>query len=296
MAAEKDWISFIEENKRGNDYVVGDIHGCLDALMLLLAKANFNPHRDRLFSVGDLVDRGDKSAQCLELLKKPWFFATRGNHEQLLLDHWKNPEKPPFDPRWLAGATDDMISEWSKMISKMPHVIKVGTGRNSFYIMHAELWEQGQLLSQEMIDACDFHDAKQARNKCLWSRHVIGTHWRLSRTKFHLPNLGRIFCGHTIVQIPIMVENAVYLDTGAFAPFLDPANALAEHFGLSMVCAKTLRHWFAPTGEQHRGKVIEMNQISAELASPTLFVESAQTESQDDNLDQNFQQVKGVSN
>ena len=273
MPADKDWISYCEENKRGNDYIVGDLHGCYDALMSLLSKANFNPHRDRLFCVGDLIDRGDKSIECLELLKKPWFFSARGNHEQLLLDHWKNPDKPPFDPRWLSLATEDMVTEWTKHIQKMPYVIKVGSGSHAFYVLHAELWEADALLSQSMIDNCEFLEIKQTKSRCLWGRHIIGTHWRLSRVKFHSPKLGRIFCGHTIVQIPIMVENAIYLDTGAFAPLLDPANAVAEHFGLSMVCAHSLRHWFAPTGDLHRGTVIEMNQISAELAAPPLFVE-----------------------
>ncbi|NDH41678.1 MAG: diadenosine tetraphosphatase, partial [Gammaproteobacteria bacterium] len=39
-------------------YVVGDIQGCFEPFMALLAKLKFNPDTDRLWSVGDLVNRG----------------------------------------------------------------------------------------------------------------------------------------------------------------------------------------------------------------------------------------------
>ena len=38
--------------------IVGDVHGCLDELLLLLDRLHFDPASDVLISVGDLVDRG----------------------------------------------------------------------------------------------------------------------------------------------------------------------------------------------------------------------------------------------
>ena len=70
----------------GRDFVVGDIHGAFDILMKALEAVGFNPKTDRLFSVGDLVDRGNYSQLALEFLSEPWVFAVRGNHEQMLLD------------------------------------------------------------------------------------------------------------------------------------------------------------------------------------------------------------------
>ena len=78
-------------NDNGRDFVVGDIHGMFGALEGLLAEVEFNEEHDRLFSVGDLVDRGPDSNRALEWLAKPWFFACRGNHEQFVLDS-SNPE------------------------------------------------------------------------------------------------------------------------------------------------------------------------------------------------------------
>ena len=74
-------------NTRGRDFVVGDVHGCFDTLGLLLGQVDFDPERDRLLSVGDLIDRGPGSWQVLDWLAQMWLFAVRGNHEQMAIDY-----------------------------------------------------------------------------------------------------------------------------------------------------------------------------------------------------------------
>ena len=64
----------------------GDIHGCFDKLQARLDAVGFDPGAgDRLFSVGDLVDRGPQSDAVLDWLEKPWFHPVLGNHEQMAL-------------------------------------------------------------------------------------------------------------------------------------------------------------------------------------------------------------------
>ena len=75
---------YVALNQQGEDFFVGDIHGEYGLLIQALKKCNFDFQRDRLFAVGDLIDRGPDSLACLELLTQPWFFAVRGNHEQML--------------------------------------------------------------------------------------------------------------------------------------------------------------------------------------------------------------------
>lgn len=263
------WLRRVPANARGRDFIVGDIHGCLDELIALLAHARFNPKRDRVFSVGDLIDRGPRSADALELLEKPWFFAVRGNHEQMLLDHWQSPEEhPAYDPQWLKGIHPDSIPYYVSLLGSLPHVIKVGQRPSSFYILHAELWDPSQLLTDSAIDDFKFSDPRQALGKILWSRHMVTNHWRDPTRRFHSPDLSRVFCGHTIVQMPTLIERSVYMDTGAFAPYIDPANSQAEHYGLTLVEASTLRHWFAPTCADYRGTVVEMTKLDDQCESP----------------------------
>lgn len=75
----------VEPNERGRDFVVGDLHGCVDLLYRAMDRVAFDQTKDRVFSVGDLADRGPKSLESLRLLNEPWFLAVRGNHEDMLL-------------------------------------------------------------------------------------------------------------------------------------------------------------------------------------------------------------------
>ncbi len=75
-----------ERNCQGRDLAVGDIHGCFGALMTALNAIGFSPATDRLFGVGDLVDRGPSSHLVIDWLDKPWFFSTLGNHESMACD------------------------------------------------------------------------------------------------------------------------------------------------------------------------------------------------------------------
>ena len=62
MAAPAVLVRF-GQNPDGRDYVVGDIHGMFHHLEVLLNDIGFDEDCDRLFSVGDLVDRGPHSAR-----------------------------------------------------------------------------------------------------------------------------------------------------------------------------------------------------------------------------------------
>jgi bis(5'-nucleosyl)-tetraphosphatase (symmetrical) len=69
------------------NYLVGDLQGCADAFERLLAAIGFSASRDRIYVLGDLVNRGPASLATLRRLRGLGDAATcvLGNHDWHLL-------------------------------------------------------------------------------------------------------------------------------------------------------------------------------------------------------------------
>jgi hypothetical protein len=93
-------------------YAIGDIHGCADLLIALLAAiraAHPADRRCRLIFLGDLVDRGPDSAKAAAMVhalqaQAPAIECLRGNHEQMMID-WLRAD----DDLWLVNGGFDTI-------------------------------------------------------------------------------------------------------------------------------------------------------------------------------------------
>ena len=69
------------------NYLIGDVQGCCGALQRLLERIAFSPSRDRLYLLGDLINRGPASLATLRVLMQLGSSATSllGNHDLHLL-------------------------------------------------------------------------------------------------------------------------------------------------------------------------------------------------------------------
>ena len=239
-------IKKLPANIHGKDYVIGDLHGCLDLLERLLQKVNFNAQHDRLFSVGDLIDRGPYPLSCLQLLHKPWFFAVKGNHEAMLLDCFTEylptntlPNTTDFEDsdfiynggewiyKWINIENQFIATELKDALSavfKLPLIYIVGTGESRFHVIHAELTKPNPFNHDEMVWLDSDIDQWYAENsitteveqRLLWSRSLM----RFDATGDYpakvQKGLSTTFCGHSITKTPKQFLSHVCLDTGAF--------------------------------------------------------------------------------
>ena len=203
----------LEANSVGRDFVVGDVHGMFDRVDQALTAVEFDPARDRLFCVGDLIDRGPQSAEVVKFLKRPYVHAVCGNHEDGLLQLHAG-SKQPDDEMWLVGAEwwrDLSVSKRRTVVARLrrlPLVIEVTTPRGNVAFLHADV--PGGLTWPVFVSALK-RDPDTVRQTVLWGRR------RIERADTSgVEGIGRVFVGHTPQWGGLRRYGNVYaIDTGA---------------------------------------------------------------------------------
>jgi bis(5'-nucleosyl)-tetraphosphatase (symmetrical) len=80
-------------------YAIGDVQGCFEELQQLLKSCGYRRDHDRLWFVGDLVNRGPKSLQVLRFVKQleDKAIVVLGNHDLHLITQYEGIEQPRKD-------------------------------------------------------------------------------------------------------------------------------------------------------------------------------------------------------
>lgn len=196
-----------KKNEQGNDYVVGDLHGMYDLLMIGLKKVGFDKKRDRLFAVGDLIDRGEKNVECLALCYEPWFFSVRGNHEQMAFDSILGyaPSEMWFQNggRWyIQEESDELAATFHDLSERLPYGIEVETDTGLVGIVHADVMRPHWLDNFSGENACNQY--------MLWSRSRAYGH-----CNYIVEGIDRLYVGHTPVKKKEVIDNVHYIDLGS---------------------------------------------------------------------------------
>jgi len=197
-------------NARGRDLAVGDIHGHFNRLDAALTAIGFSPGRDRLFAVGDLVDRGPESADVLAWLERPWFHAICGNHDLITWRRALNDPIPDVDHlahggRWLDACDGPTRARIAACLRALPLAIVVETANGVVGLVHADFpyddWQaiHGAAFSPEDEDAC------------LWSID----RYRMQYAR-PIRNVRAVVHGHMTLREPTQLGNVYYIDTGGW--------------------------------------------------------------------------------
>ncbi len=237
-AGQRRFVSFAA-NAKGRDIAVGDIHGAFSALQQGLDHIGFDPATDRLFAVGDLVDRGPESTQAVEWLDKPWFHAVMGNHEMLT---WRAAESLPYPSiahaehggEWLSALPPEQQASIAQRLKALPVVMEISTPKGLVGLVHADCpfddWVEMRRVAWDGLD-----DLDELMTTCLWSDA------RYAR-KYALPvrNIRAVIHGHMTIPKATVLGNVHFIDTGGGQKWgrftflnlhtLKPVRGSGEHF------------------------------------------------------------------
>ena len=209
-------IKHFERNTAGRDLVVGDIHGCFSRLQAHLDAIGFDVARDRLFSVGDLVDRGPESDLAVEWLERPWFHAVRGNHEDMAI-RWPNGHMDTTNyvqngGGWNVSNPPEKQREIADAFAALPLALDVDTSGGLVGIVHAECPFPSWKDFTEVLVTPDLSNSlrKAIIEAALWSRERIS-----AMENDTVAGVRAVVVGHTPVERFTSLGNTLYIDTGA---------------------------------------------------------------------------------
>lgn len=195
---------------------IGDIHGQFYKLMNLWEKIKYNDTEDCVIFLGDYIDRGGKSVECLKFVKtltehNKNVIALKGNHENFMDDYFlKHDLKDNMNDIWLdpnnggretlnqlKELSEDEVKELIKFVNQLKMYYDKFEG---YFFVHAGIDPRLDIYRQSYMNY-------------LWIREDF-LDWYDGDRKFVV--------GHTPVQyyaqeeVPILLENNILMmDTGA---------------------------------------------------------------------------------
>jgi len=199
---------YYSRNSTGRDFFVGDIHGKYSLLMQSLEKINFDFHCDRLFSVGDLIDRGEASFNCLKLAEKEWFIPVLGNHEQFLLEMQGDDLYHKINWYFNGGSWWEELNDQQKKLAKdivlrnYTLTLTVATKAGDIGVIHAQYPFEKWPVNEQAISS-------EVYSELLWGRDCVKDDYQ----RF-FAGVDYIVSGHTPLSKSFLKGQQLFIDTG----------------------------------------------------------------------------------
>lgn len=202
-------VKHFSKNHKGRDFVCGDIHNCWRLLEQKLKEIGFNELTDRLFAVGDCIDRGPDDDCLFDWLNQPFFHSVRGNHEGLLIDAYR--QRGSVRDHLFNGG--EFFYKWAKehqkvlveTLEEFPLCIEIETDKGLVGVVHAEVPEHNWNIFRE-ANPNDW----VVENRATWARNII-----YDNREVWVEGVDRVFVGHSVVDKLTVLGNYHFIDTGS---------------------------------------------------------------------------------
>ncbi len=105
-------FNLFQKNTEPRQIVIGDVHGHYDGLCQLIEFLHLTPE-DRVYFLGDVIDRGPKSAQVVRFIRERGYPCLMGNHEVMLLQSFNDGDLDEMALRhWLPSGGDSTLASY----------------------------------------------------------------------------------------------------------------------------------------------------------------------------------------
>lgn len=200
-------------NKNINEdgiWIIGDVHGEFDKLVDLIEKL---PSSANICFTGDLVDRGEKSAEVVDLIINNNYECVLGNHELMMiealnegkyLDDWKLNGGNKTANSYLKYP-DEKLTEHLDFMSKLPYF--------KYYEFEGH---KPLVVSHSYIHHIWYHKNYQYTKDT--AEDILHRHMHskklFDRSKELISGIYNIF-GHSVIQEARITDTYAMIDTGA---------------------------------------------------------------------------------
>ena len=171
-------------------YVISDIHGQYDALMEMMTLIQFS-EEDELYILGDVIDRGPKSIECMKWIRAQDNVLTLlGNHELLFYDGYIHGTVDLYNTltEVRGKLTMQEQTEILKWIEEMPECKLITVSEKRFYLNHTQAASDAY-FKEELTDRMFPDDAVYKKYNDIKIKNFICIHG-------HIPTMQmRKWCG-----------------------------------------------------------------------------------------------------
>lgn len=144
-------------------YVISDLHGEYDLFLKLLQEISFDKTNDKLYILGDVIDRGSQSIEILQHVynNQDSIVLLKGNHEEMMVDCLLNHDYY----MWFYNGGGSTYQQYSQLpentqiklfyfVKGLPYLLRIEVEDRVFILAHAgvEADENGQIYVNQDIE------------------------------------------------------------------------------------------------------------------------------------------------